>query len=547
MSDEEKIYTRDKMKQKTVYPTEQTPSYADWALYEMGKDLEDKVDEQSGGAEYTAGSGISISEENVISNTAQPDVTKSYVDNADLGLQQQIDAVVASSDVKDIVGTYADLQAYDTSTLGNNDIIKVLTDSTHNNATGYYRWVITQDVGAWTYIGSEGPYYTKSEADTLLLDKLNKNFNNADVGQATAGQVLKVNASANGVEFGDVPNELPTISSGDAGKVLAVNSGETGTEWITPEVPDFGIYLKGTSASAYDIYVNGKQVTYLQFYNFLIAKGVNYRTNITVLQYNTEYFSGVISSLRITTDNMNRTYVEIKFGSGNNYQGVYAYCGEVLIQVYNTSISLTTGNMNRSIKIRLASGNDGLFLKSKGNGTTEWATPSTGIPSISSGDAGKVLSVNSGETGVEWSNPAGGLPASTSSDEGKVLTVDSQGDAAWDDVPKELPAIASGDAGKVLAVNSGETGVEWVTPSGGGKVPVSDWSDLSDGDVFIGKITYDGAPLTEVQISGSVSYISSSNCTFEGIIIESSGGTQTIKFTEMYDMSLYNIANGYKL
>lgn len=31
-----------------------------------------------------------------------------------------------------------------------------------------------------------------------------------------------------------------------------------------------------------------------------------------------------------------------------------------------------------------------------------------------------------------------------------------------------LPVIASGDAGKVLVVNAGETGVEWTTPSGGG-------------------------------------------------------------------------------
>lgn len=31
-----------------------------------------------------------------------------------------------------------------------------------------------------------------------------------------------------------------------------------------------------------------------------------------------------------------------------------------------------------------------------------------------------------------------------------------------------LPVIASGDAGKVLTVNAGETGVEWATPSGGG-------------------------------------------------------------------------------
>lgn len=33
----------------------------------------------------------------------------------------------------------------------------------------------------------------------------------------------------------------------------------------------------------------------------------------------------------------------------------------------------------------------------------------------------------------------------------------------------ELPAIEAGDAGKVLTVNAGETGAEWKTPSGGGK------------------------------------------------------------------------------
>lgn len=40
MTDEQSIYDESKMKQKVVYPTEQTPSYADWALFEMGKELE---------------------------------------------------------------------------------------------------------------------------------------------------------------------------------------------------------------------------------------------------------------------------------------------------------------------------------------------------------------------------------------------------------------------------------------------------------------------------------------------------------------------------
>jgi len=46
------------------------------------------------------------------------------------------------------------------------------------------------------------------------------------------------------------------------------------------------------------------------------------------------------------------------------------------------------------------------------------------------------------------------------------LTNDS-GFITLSDVPKELPTISTGDAGKVLTVNSGETGVEWATGGGG--------------------------------------------------------------------------------
>ena len=91
---------------------------------------------------------------------------------ADTGLQSQIDAIVASSDVKDIVGTYVALQQYDTSTLGNNDIIKVLQDETHSDETTYYRWNTT--TSTFTLIGEEGPYYTKSATDTLLNTKADK-------------------------------------------------------------------------------------------------------------------------------------------------------------------------------------------------------------------------------------------------------------------------------------------------------------------------------------------------------------------------------------
>lgn len=45
----------------------------------------------------------------------------------------------------------------------------------------------------------------------------------------SSGQVLKVNSSGNGLEYGDI-DALPTIQSGDAGKVLTVSANEAGAE-----------------------------------------------------------------------------------------------------------------------------------------------------------------------------------------------------------------------------------------------------------------------------------------------------------------------------
>lgn len=99
------------------------------------------------------------------------DSIKNVVDTAANDLQEQIDAITVSSDVFDVVGTYEDLQNYDTSTVPLNDIIKVLQDSTHNNAATYYRLVETSGGVEWQYVGQEGPFYTKSEADAYFAFK----------------------------------------------------------------------------------------------------------------------------------------------------------------------------------------------------------------------------------------------------------------------------------------------------------------------------------------------------------------------------------------
>lgn len=113
-----------------------------------------------------------IGVEAAVREAADAAITQSVINervarqNADTDLQNQIDAISASSDVKDIVGTKAELNNYDTSTLSNNDIIKVLQDESEDDATTYYRWDATDQ--QFVLIGEEGPYYTKAATDALL-------------------------------------------------------------------------------------------------------------------------------------------------------------------------------------------------------------------------------------------------------------------------------------------------------------------------------------------------------------------------------------------
>lgn len=137
-------------------------------------------------------------------------------ENADLALQRQIDAIVASSDVFDVVGTYAELQNYDISTVPPNDIIKVLVDSTHDNAATYYRCVESNNVKSWSYIGAEGAYYTKGEADSRFVP-LTRTVNN---------KALSSNITLTASDVGALPDNT-TI--GDATLTIQVNSSTVDT------------------------------------------------------------------------------------------------------------------------------------------------------------------------------------------------------------------------------------------------------------------------------------------------------------------------------
>lgn len=150
----------------------------------------------------TNDSGYITNEVNDLVNYYDKDETDTLIateaetrDAADLDLQGQIDAISSASDVVDVVGTYAELQNYDTSKLSDNDIIKVLTDETHDDAISYYRWNDTTNV--FTYIGSQGPFYTKSETDATFVPQtrtINGKGLNSDV-VLTASDVNALPAS----------------------------------------------------------------------------------------------------------------------------------------------------------------------------------------------------------------------------------------------------------------------------------------------------------------------------------------------------------------
>lgn len=161
----------------------------------------------------------------------------------DARLQQEIDDLKNSPDVVDIVATYADLQAYDTSHLGDNDIIRVLQDEQHDGQSTYYRW--GKQSSTWTFIGAVGDYYTKGQVDILLDDKQDA---------LTAGANITIDAnnviSATDTTYSDFVGTDGT-AAGTAGLVPA------------PATTDAGKFLKadGTWDTAGGSSVNVVQTT----------------------------------------------------------------------------------------------------------------------------------------------------------------------------------------------------------------------------------------------------------------------------------------------
>lgn len=97
------------------------------------------------------------------------------------GLQTQVDTINATQNVVDIVGTKAELNAYETKDLHANDKIEVLVDESQNDANTIYGW----DGNAWSLVGSKAPYYSKAESDARYNELKAKSYDKDTTGYVT--------------------------------------------------------------------------------------------------------------------------------------------------------------------------------------------------------------------------------------------------------------------------------------------------------------------------------------------------------------------------
>lgn len=86
---------------------------------------------------------------------------------SDAELLERIVTIENSSKFVDVVVRHSDLEAYDTTTLQNNDIVKVLHDETRNDSITYNRWSVPRN--SFVCIAEQGPFITKAEVDAQFV------------------------------------------------------------------------------------------------------------------------------------------------------------------------------------------------------------------------------------------------------------------------------------------------------------------------------------------------------------------------------------------
>lgn len=150
----------------------------------QGKVLNEKIEDETT-ARINA-DNLKINKSDIVDNLLSNDSTKVLSAKQGKVLQDEIENIKNSPDVVDIVAVYdhdgntsiTDILHYDTSNLGDNDIVRCLSDNNpsypaYAGQSTYYKW--HKHTLMWEFIGGVGDYYTKGQVNALLSEKANDN------------------------------------------------------------------------------------------------------------------------------------------------------------------------------------------------------------------------------------------------------------------------------------------------------------------------------------------------------------------------------------
>lgn len=192
---------------------------------------------EGGGISYIAGEGISI-ENNVISNTS-PGVE--YTAGSGISIDNGVITNTSPNETE--------LPSY--SVADDDKILGVTLDDSGGITVAELNWIakptFTQAQADWSQTTTTEPDYIRNKP-TIPSAPVQSNWNEVDTTSLAYIQNKPTVPSGNEL--------VPFISSGDAGKVLTVNAGETATEWTTPSgggnTTKRELYTDGNSAYYWD-------------------------------------------------------------------------------------------------------------------------------------------------------------------------------------------------------------------------------------------------------------------------------------------------------
>lgn len=431
---------------------------------------------------------------------------------ADDVLQQEIEDIKNAPDVVDIVGTYADLMAYDTSDLGDKDVIRVLVDETHDSQSTYYRWSASSST--WTYIGAVGPYYTKDQTDALLAEKQDTlTFDSTPTAESTnpvTSEGIKSYVDEAAITFKPFPDSV--VTDGTTQQLL--NS-------VMALDPPVGMaYLGTVTLSDMPASLIQEEVE-VYIYSDYVAYAIMRSTDVSPYAW---------------------------WCSSYNYQGWLpmdndtTYTAGANIQISNQNVisaTDTTYSAGTNIQIspqNVISATDTTY--SDFSGATSGAAGTAGlVPAPAAGDETKFLSGNGLWTPVSQyslpiasANDLGGVKVGTNLSIDSSTGVLSATDTTYSNFTGTdgtaagaaglVPAPATTDAGKFLKADG-----TWDTAGGGGGTEI----ELID--------------LSPTSVSGNIVNVTSSKTVAETLALATSG--KTIIYRIYASQTLGDLAPGY--